>query len=47
MTKNQFNALTSFCYNIGTAGFLGTTLLKKVNAKAPNEEISNATEPLG
>jgi lysozyme len=35
LNQNQFDALVSFCYNVGTsqeAGFLGSTLLKKLNA---------------
>jgi lysozyme len=39
LTQNQFNALTSFCYNVGTSAFSNSTLLKKVNAKSPAEEI--------
>lgn len=35
--QNQFDALVSFTYNIGTAGFKGSTLLKKakVNLNDP------------
>lgn len=36
INQNQFNALVSFCYNIGITGFNGSTLLKKVN-KNPND----------
>lgn len=36
ITQNQFNALVSICYNIGVAGFKGSTLLKRVN-KNPND----------
>jgi len=39
LTQNQFNALVSLCYNIGTSAFSNSTLLKKVNAKAPAKEI--------
>lgn len=39
LTQNQFNALVSLCYNIGTGAFSNSTLLKKVNAKAPAEDI--------
>ncbi|MCX2474100.1 lysozyme [Pedobacter sp. MC2016-05] len=39
LSQNQFNALTSFCYNIGIYGFLNSTLLKKVNSIAPDAEI--------
>jgi lysozyme len=36
LTQNQFNALVSFVYNIGTGNFASSTLLKKVN-KNPND----------
>ena len=32
INQNQFNALTSICYNIGTSGFKKSTLLRRVNA---------------
>ncbi|MEJ4088231.1 lysozyme [Galbibacter orientalis] len=31
LTQNQFNALVSFCYNVGVHAFSLSTLLKKVN----------------
>jgi lysozyme len=31
LTQNQFNALVSFAYNVGTGNFSSSTLLKKVN----------------
>jgi len=31
INQNQFNALVSFAYNIGTGNFASSTLLKKVN----------------
>ncbi|WP_208436979.1 lysozyme [Bartonella taylorii] len=31
LTNEQFAALVSFCYNIGTAAFCNSTLLKKLN----------------
>ena len=31
LTKNQFNSLVSFAYNVGIANFMNSTLLKKVN----------------
>ena len=37
INQNQFNALVSFCFNIGITGFNGSTLLKKVN-KNPNDK---------
>ena len=36
LTQNQFNALVSLCYNIGTGNFSSSTLLKKVNIN-PND----------
>lgn len=32
MTQNQFDALTSLVFNIGSASFVASTLLKKLNA---------------
>lgn len=32
LNQNQFNALVSFSYNIGTGGFNGSTLLKLLNS---------------
>jgi lysozyme len=31
LNQNQFNALVSFAYNVGTGNFASSTLLKKVN----------------
>lgn len=36
LTQNQFDALVSFCYNLGPANLKSSTLLKKVNAN-PND----------
>lgn len=36
VTQNQFNALVSFAYNLGSNALKGSTLLKKVNAN-PND----------
>ena len=36
INQNQFNALVSFAYNVGTGNFTSSTLLKKVN-KNPND----------
>lgn len=33
LSQNQFDALVSLAYNIGTDAFAGSTLLKKLNAK--------------
>lgn len=32
LNQNQFDALVDFCYNLGTGAFIGSTLLKKLNA---------------
>jgi lysozyme len=34
LKQNQFDALVSFIYNIGIAAFLGSTMLKMINAAA-------------
>lgn len=31
LTQNSFDALASFCYNVGTKAFEGSTLVKKIN----------------
>ena len=36
INQNQYNALVSFAYNVGTGNFASSTLLKKVN-KNPND----------
>jgi len=41
LTQNQYDAICSFTYNVGTGGFAGSTLLKKLNltqySEAANE----------
>jgi lysozyme len=37
INQNQFDALVSFCYNLGAGSLKKSTLLKKVNAD-PNDE---------
>lgn len=44
INHNQFDALTSFTYNVGVAGFKGSTLLKKVNANKEDKTIKAAFE---
>ena len=39
ITQNQFDALVSFCYNLGPANLKSSTLLKKVNKNANDETI--------
>jgi len=41
ITQNQFDALVSFAYNLGTGALKSSTLLKKVNAD-PNDPIIRA-----
>ncbi|RYY00392.1 lysozyme [bacterium] len=40
LNQNKFNALVSFCYNVGASAFLSSTLLKKVNVNADDELIA-------
>ncbi len=41
ITQNQFDALVSFCYNVGPANLKASTLLKKVNTN-PNDTTIRA-----
>ena len=38
ISQNQFDALVSFCYNMGAGAFKSSTLLKKVNLN-PNDQL--------
>jgi lysozyme len=39
LTQPQFDALVSFVFNCGVSAFLKSTLLKRINAKAPVADI--------
>ena len=41
ITQNQFDALVSFCYNLGPANLKSSTLLKKVNVNTNDETIKD------
>lgn len=41
LTQNQYNALVSFCYNVGISAFNKSTLLKVVN-RNPNDPAIKA-----
>lgn len=42
INQNQFNALVSLCYNIGTDGFKGSTVLKLVNQYIGGKPLEDA-----
>lgn len=42
VSQNQFDALVSFAYNVGTGGLHGSTLLKRVNANPSDPTIRDA-----
>lgn len=37
--QNQFDALVSFAFNLGSRALLTSTLLQKIKSKAPEQEI--------
>lgn len=37
LNQNQFDALVSFCFNVGQRAFSSSTLVKRLNAKAYSE----------
>lgn len=41
VNQNQFDALVSFCYNLGATNLSKSTLLKKVNANPNDKTIAN------
>jgi lysozyme len=42
ISQNQFNALLSLCYNIGTGNFKKSTVLKLVNERPNDSRITEA-----
>jgi len=42
INQNQFDALISLCFNIGVAGFKGSTVLKRVNVRPSDPAIKDA-----
>jgi lysozyme len=42
LTQNQYNALVSFAYNVGTGALLSSTLLKKVLANRNDPSIKDS-----
>jgi len=41
LTQSQYDAITSFIFNIGQGHFLSSTLLTKINQNAPKQEIED------
>lgn len=44
INQNQFNALTSLCYNIGVNAFKGSTVVRLLNKNPNNPKIAAAFE---
>lgn len=42
INQNQFDSLVSCCFNIGVNGFKNSTLVKRINARASDQSITNA-----
>lgn len=42
INQNQFDAIVSFTYNVGVTAFKNSTLLKRINANASQQSITNA-----
>jgi lysozyme len=42
ISQNSFNSLVAFAYNVGIAGFKGSTLLRRVNANKDDPKITDA-----
>lgn len=39
INQNQFDSLTSLCYNIGQQAFKNSTLVKRINARASDQSV--------
>jgi len=42
INQNQFDSLTSLCYNIGQQAFKNSTLVKRINSRASAQSVKNA-----
>ncbi|MBP7512217.1 MAG: lysozyme [Bacteroidia bacterium] len=42
INQNQFDSLTSLCYNIGQQAFKNSTLVKRINSRASDQSVKNA-----
>lgn len=42
VTQNQYDALVSICYNIGTGGLSGSTFIKRINNRESPQRIAQA-----
>ncbi|OYR11196.1 phage lysozyme family protein [Brucella rhizosphaerae] len=42
LTENQYGALVSFTYNLGETNLSKSTLLKRINSRAPIAEIERS-----
>ena len=42
INQNQFDSLVSLCYNIGQQAFKNSTLVKRINSRAPDQSVKNA-----
>lgn len=40
VTDNEFSAMVSLCYNIGTSAFKKSTLVKLLNSKSSKEDVA-------
>jgi lysozyme len=40
LTQNEYDALVSLCYNIGSGNFVSSTLVKMLKAGEPKSEVA-------